>query len=309
MRKSSRANSVFCAPCNRYGRIWRLFQYSFIALLALSCKTYAAEQLAPFKDRLFTSPATLEERDSGGWRKVDYREVRDINRRDAVPERRVRNAYIDRSVNDSLRDLSYGTSRGVIRFSTVGRADSAGIITVFIHGRGGDRTLGMNDFRFGGNFNRIKNLMVRNNGLYLVPDAGDFSDEEIVKIRELLIGHLEFNQSAKLFLACGSAGGMVCHELANDRQIIQRTVGIGFLGSFADSGYVTSFAGRRQIPVYIAHGSADSIFNVSTLESFYTELRDQQIPVRMVRFETGGHGTPIRMLDWRAMLNWALSEN
>jgi len=28
---------------------------------------------------------------------------------------------------------------------------------------------------------------------------------------------------------------------------------------------------------------------------------------RFVRFETGTHGTPIRMTDWRETLNWMLS--
>jgi hypothetical protein len=31
---------------------------------------------------------------------------------------------------------------------------------IFVHGRGGDQRLGMNDYTFGGNFNRLKNLMV-----------------------------------------------------------------------------------------------------------------------------------------------------
>ncbi len=35
---------------------------------------------------------------------------------------------------------------------------------IFIHGRGGDRKLGANDKRFGGNFNRLKNLAVDNGG-------------------------------------------------------------------------------------------------------------------------------------------------
>ena len=30
-------------------------------------------------------------------------------------------------------------------------------------------------------------------------------------------------------------------------------------------------------------------------------------PARFVRFETGTHGTPIRMTDWRDTLNWMLS--
>ena len=31
-------------------------------------------------------------------------------------------------------------------------------------------------------------------------------------------------------------------------------------------------------------------------------------PARFVRFETGTHGTPIRMIDWRDTLNWMLSK-
>jgi predicted esterase len=267
-----------------------------------------AAQLAPFKDRLFAYPRILEERDGGAYRSVDYRELRDINRRDTVPERKVHSRYVDLGVaRHTLDDLVLDTPDGPVRFALVGRPDQARIITVFIHGRGGDHGLGMSDMRFGGNFNRIKNLMVRNDGLYLVPDAGDFSAAEIGRIRHLLSAYLDLAPNARLILACGSAGGAVCHTLADDKSLVARMAGIAFMGSYRDDRYATSAAARAKVPLYITHGGADSVFNVAEIEQFYTAMRDSAVPVRMVRFETGGHGVPIRMTDWREMINWMMS--
>ena len=41
--------------------------------------------------------------------------------------------------------------------------------------------------------------------------------------------------------------------------------------------------------------------------SYITHLTEFGYPARFVRFETGTHGTPIRMTDWRETLNWMLS--
>ena len=62
------------------------------------------------------------------------------------------------------------------------------------------------------------------------------------------------------------------------------------------------------MPVYIGHGSRDTVFPVDTVEAFYAALRKSGYPVRMARFETGTHGTPIRMTDWRSVLNWMLAQ-
>ena len=51
--------------------------------------------------------------------------------------------------------LSYGKAKAVV---------------IYLHGRNGSRFQGTNDWMFGGNFNRIKNLMMRNGGVYLSPD-------------------------------------------------------------------------------------------------------------------------------------------
>lgn len=312
MRRFFRAGSAFCAAWGAYGRGGRSVQIMLVAFLgfaiqALSVAEGYAQTLGPFKDELFAYPQVLAARDGGNWRSVDYDELRDINRRDDVPERKVRRKYIDLSVNRLSRDLEFETPAGVVRFATVGRADTANLVTVFIHGRGGDRKLGMNDLRFGGNFNRIKNLMARNGGLYLVPDAGDFSQDDIIRISTLVAAHLELAPNARLVVACGSAGGKVCHALAQDPLLASRMAGIAFLGSYWVRDFLSSAAATSGVPVYIGHGSADSIFNVTELEEFYTMLRDAGVPVQMVRFETGGHGTPIRMTDWKSMINWMLS--
>ena len=44
--------------------------------------------LAPFKDDLFAYPGILSTGDGGAYTVVDYREMRDINGRDEIPERR-----------------------------------------------------------------------------------------------------------------------------------------------------------------------------------------------------------------------------
>ena len=64
-----------------------------------------------------------------------------------------------------------------------GRQRGAKIIVAYLHGKGGNRKQGSNDYPFGGNFNRIRNLMVKNGGLYLTPDFSDFGDKGKEKSR------------------------------------------------------------------------------------------------------------------------------
>ena len=37
--------------------------------------------------------------------------------------------------------------------------------------------------------------------------------------------------------------------------------------------------------------------------------RDANYPVKFALFNTGSHGTPIRMTDWQLVLNWMLEVN
>lgn len=284
----------------------------FLGALALVCLASSASawQLEPYKDDLFAYPGILKTGDGGDYVVVDYSEMRDINGRDQVPERRVKQNYVSLQPKRSQKDLVVTTDKGPAKVMAAGKLDpGASIITIYLHGQGGNRQQGMNDFTFGGNFNRLKNLMVRNGGLYLTPDFTDFGDKGEAEVAGL-ISHFKLQSpQARLFVACGSMGGTLCWRLAQDLQAAKNISGLIILGSLWDDNFIGSPSFKRRIPVFFGHGSRDPVFGVDKQEAFYREIRAsaQGYPVRFHRFEHGNHGTPIRMTDWRGVLNWMLS--
>jgi pimeloyl-ACP methyl ester carboxylesterase len=281
---------------------------AIIAVLA-SASLSAAELLPAHKDRLFAYPDLLEVEDGGDYRVVDYDEMRDINGRDQIPERRVQNKYISTGVRRDQHDLVAETSAGKVRHIAVGTSRRASVIVVYLHGQGGSRKQGADDFTFGGNFNRIKNLVHNARGLYLSPDFTDFGETGAAEVSALLGIYMRASPSAKVILACGSMGGALCWRLAGDPAMAPRLGGLMLLGSLWDDGFFDSAAFRRGVPVFFGHGSRDGVFPIETVEAFYRRVRSASpgYPIRLVRFETGSHGTPIRMTDWRETINWMLS--
>jgi hypothetical protein len=189
------------------------FLLTFVALLA-SAGIAPAQLLQPFKDNLFAYPLVLAVEDGGDYRVVDYSAERDINDRDEVPERRVHGKYISTGVRREQHDLVAETAAGKVPHVAVGTSRGASIIVVYIHGQGGSRRQGADDFTFGGNFNRIKNLVNTAGGLYLSPDFSDFGEKGTAEISALLGLYMRASPSAKVFLACGSMGGAHCWRLA-----------------------------------------------------------------------------------------------
>lgn len=269
-----------------------------------------AAELAPYKDQLFAYPSILSQADGGDYVVVDYKEARDINARDEVPERRVKSDYVSLGVRGVQKDLVLSTPAGEIKHVAVGRREGARIITIYLHGQGGSRKQGVDDFTFGGNFNRIKNLMADNDGLYLSPDFPDFGEGGAARIAALIDHYAERSPGAKLFIACGSMGGGLCWKLASDKAVAGRLSGLLLLGSHWDDTFLSSPAFKRKVPVFFGQGSKDKVFPVEKQEAFYRSIRQKSpgYPTRFVRFETGTHGTPIRMTDWRETLDWMLSE-
>lgn len=275
-------------------------------LAPVMAKPAAAELLSPYKDKLFSYPARLGESDNGRHITVDYREERDINGRDETPERRVRSNYVDPGVRRSQQDLIANTPTGKIRHMIVGQPDNARFIVIYIQGQGGSRRQGMDDFTFGGNFNRIKNLAARNEGLYLTADFVDFAATGAKQIASLVSLYAARSPEAPVFLACGSMGGSLCWRLANDAVVAPRLGGLILLGSHWDDNYFSSRAFKRGVPVFFGHGGNDRVYPVALQEAFFRKIlqRRPDYPARFVRFETGSHGTPIRMSDWRGVINW-----
>ncbi|MGE0499977.1 MAG: alpha/beta hydrolase [Rhizobiaceae bacterium] len=278
-----------------------------LACVSLWPAVAGAVTLEPFKDNLFGYSRVLQSADGGAYRVIDYDEMRDINGRDETPERKVQGKYIALGVRRHQKDLVADTPLGGIPHFAVGKTDGASVITVYLHGKGGSRKQGVDDFTFGGNFNRIKNLMVENGGLYLSPDFSDFEDRGAAQVAALVSTYTARSPNAKLFVACGSMGGGLCWRLAADKAVSKRLSGLILLGSHWDDGFTKTPAYRAKVPVFIGHGSRDPVFPVERQQAFYQSLHDAGYPARMVRFETGSHGTPIRMTDWRETLNWMLS--
>jgi len=281
----------------------------FLALAVPSLSLADGLTLAPFKDDLFAYPGVLSTGDGGAYTVVDYREMRDINARDEIPERRVRGQYVSTGVRSVQQDLVLKTDAGDVRHVAVGARQGAKLIVIYLHGQGGSRRQGVDDFTFGGNFNRVKNLMAENGGLYLSPDFPDFGDRGAAQIAALIAHYAEASPGAPVFVACGSMGGALCWKLAADRTVAPRLSGLMLLGSLWDESFFTSAAFKRKVPVFFGQGSHDIVFPVEKQEAFFRSIsaRSPGYPTHFVRFETGTHGTPIRMTDWRGVLNWMLS--
>lgn len=284
------------------------------ALLAASI-VFAAESaraqegpIKPFKDDLFSRQAVLETRDGGAYNVIGYQEMRDINGRDRVPERRVKDAYVSLGVRrDQQNETLNLPGNRKLDVTRVGQAKDASFTVIFIHGRGGDRRLGANDYTFGGNFNRLKNLAVNNGGTYYSPSVTSFDDKGIADIAALIRYASDQSSRRPVILACASMGGFICQGISRDAETVRYLKGMALLGGPPDTGLPKTPLAKLKLPIYFAHGSADSVYRAEEQAAIYRKLGSTGYPARFTLFETGSHGTPIRMVDWRKVLNFLLT--
>ncbi|GHB38761.1 phospholipase [Pseudovibrio japonicus] len=291
-----------------FGVLWCVM-VSFLA--GLEWLPHAAGfELKPFKDELFAYPRVLEQAMDGAFLRLDYQIQRDLRDRDEVPERRVDGRYVSSRPSWYVRERSAvlaGSKRKHIR---VGIPDGdTRLLLVYLHGKGGNRKQGNADWTFGGNFNRLKNLMVRNQGVYLSPDVKLESPRGTQEIRELVAQYRQEAPRAKVIVACGSMGSQVCYALADDAGVAGPLSGLFILGGATDRRLLTSEAVRSGVPIVFGHGSADRVYSWEKQYQLFQAVisRKKGYPVRFRLFETGSHGTPIRMIDWRDEINWMLS--
>lgn len=280
-----------------------------LALAASAVAAYALE-LASYKDAEFAYPGYVGDTADPLDLTIDYNELRDINGRDEVPERRVKRAWVSLAPRKAEQDLAIETVNGVLRTIATGVQDNATFIVVYLHGKGGNRRQGSNDYTFGGNFNRIRNLAARNGGLYLTPDFSTFDETGAGEVKAILAAFSVRSPQAKIIIACGSMGGFLCHRLAKDGETGPTLDGMLFLGSFPDADFAKSAAFKAGMPVFIGHGTNDVTSPIAAMEEFALSLRKAGGKGRVMlhRFNSGSHGTPVRMTDWRLVLNWMLGK-
>ena len=284
-----------------------------LLLLTLVTATGALQaqqfQLPPYKDELFQYRGILETGFGGDYVKVAYDKYIEIHKRDVVLEREVQRKYVSEKPrwSKSAKRLTIGEYK--MKYFAVGKSRGrAKFIVVYVHGSGGNRFQGVNDWTFGGNFNRIQNLVVRNGGLYLSPDFEDFEAKGAAQVKQLIKTYAEKSPGVPIFVACGSKGGQICWRLARDNYILPRLTGMLLFGSVLDKGFFKSAAFKRKLPIYFGHGSWDTVFPWKRQLDFFKRIKKTapKYPSKFALFDTGTHGTPIRMTDWRLILNWML---
>jgi hypothetical protein len=264
-----------------------------------------AGPLKPFKDDLFAYRAPLEIRDQGDYALIPYDPSKDINARDEIPVRKVSSRYVRELPENALHDITFESDGRQLKANAVGKLEGKQPFTVIaLYGRGGDRNWGVDDERYGGNFNRLKNLVRDAGGLYVTPDFTDFGEKGLKDIISL-IQRFE-KTSRKLVLACSSMGCGIVWSLLSDPETAKLIDGAVFLGTFPYDGYA-EVAGPKRSPIVLAHGSIDAVYPVEEMENFYDRLHSKGQRVKLRVFRNGKHGAPVRMIDWRDTLNWILT--
>lgn len=298
---------------HHHARIPRLLIFAAATLLisgllavvsALSVPALAME-ITGHKDKLFALPTILEQSADGMFQIIDYREMRDINGRDQIVERRVKRNYVDLSVRRKTRMRLFSGNGRQLEIGEAGQFEGGRFAVIFIHGRNGDRRLGMDDYRFGGNFNRLKNLAVKNNGVYIAPSVRSFDDNGVADITALIAGFKSQSGGAPVILACGSMGSIICLSLARDVAAAKMISGMVLLGGSPDDGLPGSALAKNKTPIAFMHGSADTVYSHEAQRAIFAALRTRYpgYPTKFQLLNSGSHGSPIRMIDWKSILS------
>lgn len=273
-------------------------------ILALPAYGATALELKSYEDDLFAYPGILAQEDGGAFITVDYNKKRDIYGRDEIPEHKVKGKYVSLGVTWSQHYETVENAGHKVDVFRVGKLPTAKFAVIFIHGRGGDRKLGANDYTFGGNFNRLKNLASDNGGVYFTASAKDFEDRGTGDVAAL-IDYIHANAPhAKIVLSCASMGTLICWRLTRDATVVGQLSGMMIMSGISDPNFPKTAAYQAKLPMFFSHGSIDPVYAATDQIKLYKSLFAENYPTRFVLFQTGNHGTPIRMTDWRDSLNW-----
>ncbi|MBB4478281.1 alpha/beta hydrolase [Rhizobium etli] len=267
----------------------------------------AAGALGPFKDDLFSKQTILQTGDDGAFEVIDYDEMRDINGRDQIPQKRVQQKYVALGIRKAQADETLSLDGISLDVTRVGPVQNAAFTVIFIHGRDGDRRLGANDYSFGGNFNRLKNLAAGNGGVYYSPTVKSFDSNGVAAIAGLIRYASAQSPGRPVILSCASMGSQVCWGITRDEGSVQRLKGMLVMSGVTDPDFTRSAFYRAKLPLWFAHGSRDPVYAASDQQALFEKLHKAKYPTRFTLFQTGNHGTPIRMIDWRKVLNWILA--
>ena len=155
--------------------------------------------------------------------------------------------------------------------------------------------------------------MVRNDGVYLSADFASFGRNGANDILALMKAYAAKSPEAPIIVACTSRSGELCFRLIADRDAAPLLAGVVLLfgtGNEIRSSNLPAFTEpSRRVPIFIGHGSGDSLLTWVTQELFFKKVKaaEPDYPIRLDVYVDGAHGTPMRLIDWRLVLNWMIS--
>jgi len=294
---------------------FRLVLLAAAALLAVAASAPPAHpwRLAPFKDDLFAYRNVLASEFGGDYLRIEYDKKRDMDDRSQAPQK-ARPEYVSLEVRAVQSDQVLRTGGMTIRYVGVGQViGGAKAIVINIHGFGDDRFTGVNDWTYGGNQNRLKNLMARNGGAYLSVDFSPLTARAVAEVKALILEYAERSPGAPIFLECISLGGRICWALARDAQVAPLLGGLVLLSTEDDARFLAAAKTadpKSWIPVFIGHATLDPIFPWKPREAFFRRFKAALpgYPIALTLYVGGAHGAPVRMIDWRLVLNRMLDQ-
>lgn len=275
--------------------------------MLMAGQSLAADTLPPFKDELFSAQKTLETSDNGAFDVIDYDEMRDINGRDQIPEKRTQQKYVSLGIRKLQTEETLSLNGQRVDVTRVGPTANAAFTVIFIHGRNGNRRLGANDYTFGGNFNRLKNLVAGNGGVYYSPTVKTFDSDGVAAIAELIRYASAQSPGRPVILTCASMGSQICWGATRDAETVKRLKGMVIMSGVTDPDFAKSAFYKAKLPLWFAHGSRDPTYAAANQQGLFESLVKVKYPTHFTLYQTGNHGTPIRMIDWRRVLNWVLA--
>lgn len=117
-----------------------------------------------------------------------------------------------------------------------------------------------------------------------------------IKVASRLVREYLENIDGPIVLGGFSQGAMLSGEIAF--QTDQKLAGLVMLGGTTvnEAAWVERFPGRRDLPIFIAHGRHDGVLPFAIAERFANKLKAAGLNVTWFPFE-GGHDIPAEVID------------
>src|SRR5437879_4663596 len=125
----------------------RLLPILLVALVFAAATDAAPKyRFGPFKDDLFKTKVVAANF-GGAYTLVEFSQARDLDGRDAVPEKKAKPQYVAQEIDAKQQDLVLAEGSLKVPFVEVGDISKpVKSAFIFVHGRGGNRFQGVDDW-------------------------------------------------------------------------------------------------------------------------------------------------------------------